>query len=107
MRIVGPNCLGVLNTDPAIGMRATFVDLGIDPGHLALASQSGAVGILLAEQAVAAHLGISAFVSMGNKLDVSSNDLLCFFEADPQTSVIALYLESLGNPRKFAGSPAG
>ncbi len=102
MRIVGPNCLGVMNTDPDIGLRATFADLEPLPGHLALATQSGAVGIVLVEQACAAGLGLSNFVSMGNKLDVSSNDLLCFFESDERTSVIALYLESLGNPRKFA-----
>jgi acyl-CoA synthetase (NDP forming) len=67
-----------------------------------LISQSGAVGIVLAEQASTAGLGLSSFVSVGNKLDVSSNDLLCFLEHDVRTSVIALYLESLGNPRKFA-----
>ena len=71
-------------------------------GRLALVSQSGAVGIVLGEQTRAAGLGLSAFVSVGNKLDVSPNDLLCFFEHDDRTSVIALYLESLGNPRKFA-----
>src|ERR1019366_7456505 len=77
---------------------------GLDPlpGRLALISQSGAVGIALAEQASAAGVGLSSFISVGNKLDVSSNDLLCFFERDERTSVIALYLESLGNPRKFA-----
>ena len=102
MRIVGPNCLGLVNTDPEFRMNATFT--GLDPlgGHLALISQSGAVGIVLAEQASAAGVGISNFISVGNKLDVSSNDLLCFLERDERTSVIALYLESLGNPRKFA-----
>jgi acyl-CoA synthetase (NDP forming)/RimJ/RimL family protein N-acetyltransferase len=102
MRIVGPNCLGLVNTDPEIRMNGTFT--GLDPlaGKLALVSQSGAVGIILAEQASAAGLGLSGFVSVGNKLDVSSNDLLCYFEGDERTSVIALYLESLGNPRKFA-----
>ena len=102
MRIVGPNCLGVVNTDPEIRMSATFVSLDPLPGRLALVSQSGAVGIVLGEQTRAAGLGLSAFVSIGNKLDVSPNDLLCFFEHDDRTSVIALYLESLGNPRKFA-----
>jgi acetyl coenzyme A synthetase (ADP forming)-like protein len=102
MRIVGPNCLGLVNTDPEVRLNATFT--GLDPlaGHLALISQSGAVGIVLAEEASAAGVGLSSFVSVGNKLDVSSNDLLCFFERDERTSVIALYLESLGNPRKFA-----
>jgi acyl-CoA synthetase (NDP forming) len=83
-------------------MNATFTGLDPLPGRLALVSQSGAVGIVLAEQASAAGLGLSSFVSVGNKLDVSSNDLLCYFEQDDRTSVIALYLESLGNPRKFA-----
>jgi acyl-CoA synthetase (NDP forming)/GNAT superfamily N-acetyltransferase len=102
MRIVGPNCLGVMNTDPEIRMCATFAPLDPLPGRLALVSQSGAVGVVLGEQTRAAGLGLSAFVSVGNKLDVSPNDLLCFFESDDRTSVIALYLESLGNPRKFA-----
>ena len=102
LRIVGPNCLGVANTDPEVRMNATFASLDPLPGRLALVSQSGAVGVLLGEQTRAAGLGLSAFVSVGNKLDVSPNDLLCFFEHDDRTSVIALYLESLGNPRKFA-----
>ena len=102
MRIVGPNCLGLVNTDPDVRLNATFTGLHPLPGRLALISQSGAVGIVLAEQASAAGVGVSSFVSVGNKLDVSSNDLLCFLERDERTSVIALYLESLGNPRKFA-----
>jgi acyl-CoA synthetase (NDP forming) len=102
MRIVGPNCLGAVNTDPEVRMNATFAGLAPRPGRLALVSQSGAVGLALAEQASAEGVGLSNFVSVGNKLDVSSNDLLCFFERDERTSVIALYLESLGNPRKFA-----
>ena len=91
-----------MNTDPEIRMNATFASLDPLPGRLALVSQSGAVGIVLGEQTRAAGLGLSAFVSIGNKLHVSPNDLLCFFEHDDRTSVIALYLESLGNPRKFA-----
>jgi acyl-CoA synthetase (NDP forming)/RimJ/RimL family protein N-acetyltransferase len=102
MRVVGPNCLGVVNTDPMVRMNATFADLGLLPGHLALISQSGAVGLALAHQAKNQNLGLSMFVSVGNKLDVSSNDLLCFLERDERTSIIALYLESFGNPRKFA-----
>ena len=102
MRIVGPNCLGVMSTDPQIRMNATFGSPAALPGRLALVSQSGAVGVVLSEETRAAGLGLSAFVSVGNKLDVSPNDLLCFFERDDRTSVIALYLESIGNPRKFA-----
>ena len=84
-------------------MNATFAfPEPLPGGRLALVSQSGAVGVVLGEQTRAAGLGLSAFVSVGNKLDVSPNDLLCFFEHDDRTSVIALYLESLGNPRKFA-----
>ncbi len=82
MRIVGPNCLGVVSTDPEIRLNATFASLDPLPGRLALVSQSGAVGVVLGEQTRAAGLGLSAFVSVGNKLDVSPNDLLCFFEAD-------------------------
>src|ERR1019366_604278 len=102
MRIVGPNCLGLVNTDPDVRLNATFTGLDPLPGRLALISQSVAVGIVLVEQASAAGVGLSCFVSVGNTLDVSSNDLLCFLERDERTSVIALYLESLGNPRKFA-----
>jgi acyl-CoA synthetase (NDP forming)/GNAT superfamily N-acetyltransferase len=102
MRIVGPNCLGVVNTDPALKMNATFAGLAPPVGRLAVISQSGAVGIVLVDQAEAAGRGLSCFVSVGNKLDVSSNDLLCYLEHDGRTSVIALYLESFGNPRKFA-----
>ena len=102
MRIVGPNCLGVINTDPGIRMNATFTSLDPLPGRLALISQSGAVGVVLGEETRRAGLGLSAFVSIGNKLDVSPNDLLCFFEDDDRTSAVALYIESLGNPRKFA-----
>ncbi|MDA8342657.1 MAG: GNAT family N-acetyltransferase [Actinomycetota bacterium] len=102
MRVVGPNCLGVVNTDPTVRMNATFGGAAAPPGGLAVISQSGAVGVVLVEQATRSGLGLSLFVSMGNKLDVSSNDLLCFIERDERTQVVALYLESFGNPRKFA-----
>ncbi|MGB9112305.1 MAG: GNAT family N-acetyltransferase [Acidimicrobiales bacterium] len=101
MRVVGPNCLGVVNTDDDTRMNATFVTLDLLPGPLALISQSGALGLTLAQQARSRHLGLSIMVSIGNKLDVSSNDILCFLERDERTSIIALYLESFGNPRKF------
>ena len=102
MRVVGPNCLGVANTAPDICLNATFSPCAPTPGNIALLSQSGAVGISLLEEAARHGLGVSGFVSVGNKLDVSSNDLLCFWEDDEATGVIALYLESFGNPRKFA-----
>ena len=102
MRIVGPNCLGIVNTDPEVSLNATFADLDVAPGRLALVSQSGALGIAVADQARRAGLGLSSFVSVGNKLDLSSNDVICFLERDAMTSVVALYLESFGNARKFA-----
>jgi succinyl-CoA synthetase alpha subunit/RimJ/RimL family protein N-acetyltransferase len=102
MRMIGPNCLGVLNSDPAVRMNATFAPLPMGTGCLGLASQSGAFGIAVLLAAQRCGLGISQFVSIGNKADVSGNDLLLAWEKDPRTSVIALYLESLGNPRKFS-----
>jgi acyl-CoA synthetase (NDP forming)/GNAT superfamily N-acetyltransferase len=102
IRMIGPNCLGVLNTDPAVQMNATFAPLPMNPGGLALASQSGALGVAVVTAAARAGLGLSQFVSMGNKADVSGNDLLLAWEHDARTSVIGLYLESFGNARNFA-----
>ncbi|WAX57636.1 GNAT family N-acetyltransferase [Jatrophihabitans cynanchi] len=102
MRLIGPNCLGVLNTDPAVRLNATFAALPMQDGGVALASQSGALGIAVAAVAARSGVGIAQFVSMGNKVDVSSNDLLMSWERDRRVKVIALYLESFGNPRKFA-----
>jgi len=102
MRLIGPNCMGVVNTDPDVGMNATFSPYAPRPGRVGFASQSGALGIELLAQAAGLGLGISTFVSMGNKADVSGNDLLQYWEADDRTDVILLYLESFGNPRKFA-----
>ena len=101
MRIVGPNCLGVCSTDPDIRCNATFSPVVPVRGRVGLYTQSGAVGIVLLEESSRAGIGVSNFVSVGNKIDVSGNDLLCFWEDDPATEVIALYLESFGNPRKF------
>jgi acyl-CoA synthetase (NDP forming)/RimJ/RimL family protein N-acetyltransferase len=101
MRVVGPNCLGVSSTDPEVRANATFSPVAPTPGRLGLFSQSGAVGVVLLEEAARVGLGISSFVSVGNKLDVSGNDCMCFWEDDPGTDVIAMYLESVGNPRKF------
>ena len=99
-RMVGPNCLGIA----AAGSRlnATFAPRAFPPGNAAISSQSGALGLALLEAAEGRGLGLSAFVSIGNKADVSSNDLLEFWEDDPETRLILLYLESFGNPRKFA-----
>ena len=101
MRLVGPNCLGVLNTDPAVRLDATFSPTFPPAGRVAFSSQSGALGLAILEYATELNLGISQFVSVGNKADVSGNDLLEFWEHDPGTDVILLYLESFGNPRRF------
>jgi acetyl coenzyme A synthetase (ADP forming)-like protein len=102
MRIVGPNCLGVVNTAPDVRMNATFAPAPPVPGAVGFLSQSGGLGIELMARAGALGIGISEFVSVGNKADVSGNDLLQHWETDPHTQVILFYLESFGNPRKFA-----
>jgi acyl-CoA synthetase (NDP forming)/L-amino acid N-acyltransferase YncA len=102
MRLVGPNCLGVLNTDPDVRLDATFVPTQAPPGGVGLLSQSGGVGIALLEHARELGVGISAFASVGNKADLSGNDFIEWSEQDPRTRTILLYLESFGNPRKFA-----
>lgn len=102
MRVIGPNCMGILNTADDVRMNATFAPYRPRPGRIAFASQSGGLGIALLGQGAARGLGISTFVSMGNKADVSGNDLVQYWEEDPDTDVILLYLESFGNPRKFA-----
>ena len=101
MRLVGPNCLGVLNTAPAVRMNATFAPGRPPAGRIAFASQSGAYGIAALELCAQRGLGLSSFVSMGDKADLSGNDFLRFWEQDPGTEAVLLYLESLGNPRRF------
>ncbi|HXW79765.1 MAG TPA: GNAT family N-acetyltransferase, partial [Acidimicrobiales bacterium] len=102
MRVVGPNCFGVLNTDPDISMNATFAKDSPTAGSLGFASQSGGLGIAILAEAKKRGIGLSSFVSMGNKADVSGNDLLAWWAEDKATSVGLLYLESFGNPRRFA-----
>ena len=102
MRLVGPNCMGVINTNPAVRLNATFSQVYPSPGNVAFLSQSGAMGLTILEQVRNLNMGISTFVSVGNRADVSSNDLLQYWENDPATKVILLYLESFGNPRRFA-----
>ncbi|GAB4004545.1 hypothetical protein GCM10029992_49890 [Glycomyces albus] len=102
MRLVGPNCLGIVNTDGSIRLQASFAVDAPSPGGLCLASQSGAVGIAALAHASRTGLGVHSFVSLGNKADVSGNDLLSYWYDDPQCKAVALYLESFGNPRKFA-----
>jgi acetate---CoA ligase (ADP-forming) len=99
-RLVGPNCLGI--AIPPLGLNATFGPRPLPPGPIAFSSQSGALGLALLEKAAERRLGFSAFVSVGNKADVSSNDLLEWWEDDPDTELVLLYLESFGNPAKFS-----
>jgi acetyl coenzyme A synthetase (ADP forming)-like protein len=98
-RLVGPNCLGLAVAAPRLN--ATFGPRALPPGRVAFSSQSGALGLALLEKAQGRGIGLSAFVSIGNKADVSSNDLLEYWEDDPGTGLVALYLESFGNPRRF------
>jgi acetyl coenzyme A synthetase (ADP forming)-like protein len=98
-RLIGPNCLGIFVAGP--GLNATFAPHAFPPGNIGFSSQSGALGLAVLERGASRGLGLSAFVSVGNKADVSSNDLLEFWEDDPGTDLILLYLESFGNPRKF------
>lgn len=102
MRVVGPNCMGVVNTDPDVSMNATFAPVPPRRGRVAFSSQSGGLGIAILAEAARRGLGVSSFVSIGNKADVSSNDLLRYWEQDPSTDVVLLYLESFGNPRMFS-----
>lgn len=102
MRLVGPNCMGVINTDPGVSMNATFSSVFPPVGNIALGTQSGALGLAILEYAKNLNIGLSTFVSIGNRADISSNDLLQYWRDDPNTDVILLYLESFGNPREFA-----
>jgi acetate---CoA ligase (ADP-forming) len=99
-RLLGPNCLGIAVAEPRLN--ATFGPRALPPGKVGFSSQSGALGLAVLERAAERRLGLSAFVSIGNKADISSNDLLEYWEDDPHTDVVLLYLESFGNPRKFA-----
>ncbi len=101
-RMVGPNCLGVLVSSEHGAINATFTPTLPPSGSIAISSQSGALGIAILQTARSLGLGVSTFVSIGNKADLSSNDLIEYWEEDPATKVIVLYLESFGNPRRFA-----
>ena len=100
MRLVGPTCFGVANT--AISLDATFAAHHPRPGMAGLALQSGGVGVVLLEHLSRLGIGISSFVSLGDKDDVSGNDMLLWWESDAATKLALLYLDSFGNPRKFA-----
>jgi succinyl-CoA synthetase alpha subunit/GNAT superfamily N-acetyltransferase len=102
MRMIGPNCMGVLSTDASVRLNATFSPTFPPAGNVSMATQSGALGLAMIDYARELELGLSEFASIGNKADVSVNDLLSYWHDDPRTRVIALYLESFGNPRTFA-----
>lgn len=102
MRLIGPNCMGILNTHPDVRLNATFAPVPPLEGRVAFMSQSGALGLAVMDHAGVLGLGLSSFVSVGNKADISGNDLLRYWTEDPNTDVILLYLESFGNPRKFS-----
>ena len=102
MRLVGPNCMGVMNTNADVRLNATFSQVFPNAGNVAFLTQSGAMGLTILEHVKNLNMGISTFVSVGNRADVSSNDFLQYWEQDPATKVILLYLESFGNPKRFA-----
>lgn len=102
IRLVGPNCMGVMNVVPRVSLNATFAPTFPPAGNVAFMSQSGGLGLAVIEHATRLGLGISQFVSVGNKADLSGNDFVQYWEADPETGLILLYLESFGNPRRFS-----
>ncbi len=101
IRMIGPNCMGVLNTSHDIRLDATFAPITSLPGNIGLVSQSGALGQTILEHAQELNLGVSMFASVGNKADVSGNDLLEYWHHDPTIQVVLMYLESFGNPKRF------
>ncbi|MEO7795585.1 MAG: acetate--CoA ligase family protein [Thermoanaerobaculia bacterium] len=100
-RMIGPNCMGVINTDAAVSLNATFAPTPATAGSIGFVSQSGALGVAILNVAAQLGIGLTQFVSMGNKADVSGNDLVEYWENDPATRVMCMYLESFGNPRRF------
>lgn len=102
IRVLGPNCVGLLNTDPAVRLNGTFAQLPTHAGPLAVVSQSGAVGLATVHAAEHLGLGVAQFVSIGNKVDVGGNDVLLAWAADPRVGVVTGYFESVGDPRRFA-----
>lgn len=102
MRLIGPNCMGILNTAEDVRLNATFAPIWPPHGRVGFLSQSGALGLAVIDYANELGLGLSSFVSVGNKADISGNDLIQYWESDEGTDLILLYLESFGNPRKFA-----
>jgi acyl-CoA synthetase (NDP forming)/GNAT superfamily N-acetyltransferase len=102
VRLLGPNCLGVINTDPQVRLHATFATPNPRPGPVALLSESGTIGGVILDHIGEAGLGASSFAAIGNRADVSANDLLQYWAEDPRTELVLLYLESFGNARKFS-----
>ncbi|MGH2640936.1 MAG: GNAT family N-acetyltransferase [Actinomycetota bacterium] len=102
MRLVGPNCMGVVNTDPEVALNGTFATIAPEAGSVGFLSQSGAVGLAVMSETRRRDIGLSSFVSIGNKADISGNDMLSYWEDDARTNVVLLYLESFGNPRRFS-----
>jgi acetyl coenzyme A synthetase (ADP forming)-like protein len=101
MRMIGPNCFGIVNTDPACSLNCTFGKTRALPGRVGFISQSGGLGEAIMNHARELGLGFSMVASIGNRADISANDILEFLEDDPQTDIILLYLENFGNPRHF------
>jgi acyl-CoA synthetase (NDP forming)/GNAT superfamily N-acetyltransferase len=102
LRLIGPNCLGIINTDAEVSLNASLAPLMPPRGRAGFFCQSGALGVAILEKVTRRGLGLSTFVSAGNRADVSGNDLLQYWEEDESTEVVLLYLESIGNPRKFS-----
>jgi len=102
MRIIGPNCMGFINTDPRISLNATFALISPLHGNIAFISQSGALGLGILQFAKKLDIGFSNFMSVGNRADIASTDMLQYWERDPATRVILLYLESFDNTDKFS-----
>jgi acyl-CoA synthetase (NDP forming)/GNAT superfamily N-acetyltransferase len=102
MRLVGPNCVGVVNTEPAVRLDATFTRGPVPAGRVGVVTQSGGVGIAVLELLGQLGLGVSTMVSTGDKYDVSGNDMLLWWQQDSSTDAAVLYVESFGNPRKFS-----
>jgi acetyl coenzyme A synthetase (ADP forming)-like protein len=101
MRLIGPNCMGIVNTDPEVRLNGTFATVYPPPGRVGFLSQSGALGLAVMEYATELGLGLSTFVSVGNRADISGNDLIAYWDTDERTDVILLYIESFGDPRRF------
>lgn len=102
LRLVGPNALGVVATDPEVRLQALIGRVPLRSGGLGLSSQSGALGLALLGHAAARRMGVSSFLALGNRADVSTNDVLEHFADDERTTVVAFYVESFGNPRRFS-----